>query len=147
MIMKKTSFIIISALVLGACSKDPITEPTPTPENKSIEFMVGAGADYSAPAFSDVTVSVSLTVSMMRKSDGSTSVVWDTLYSAPLQSFPRNDNPQRKLLTVTNNRPDLQNVHVSYAVRYFKNGQPGAQHATGSSLENFEQNKTVRVNL
>lgn len=145
--MKKTCFILFSAMVLVACSKDPITQPAPTPENKSIEFMVGAGADYNAPAFSDVTVSVSLTVSMMRKSDGSTSVVWDTLYSAPLPSFPRSDNPQRRLITVTNNRPDLQNVHVSHVVRYFKNGQPGAQHATGFSLENFEQNKTVRVNL
>jgi hypothetical protein len=145
--MKKTCFIICSALVLVACSKDPITEPAPTPENKSIEFMVGAGADYSAPAFNDVTVSVSLTVSMMHKSDGSTSVVWDTLYSAPLQSFPRNNNPQRRVVNVTNNRPDLKNVHVSYAIRYFKNGQPGAQQAIGSSLENFEQNKLVRINL
>jgi hypothetical protein len=140
--------LVITSILLAGCDENDLpAPPPPSPETKNIEFAIGAGADYSAATFADVNVAVELNISFLKYADGATTKVWDTAFVAALQSFQRNDNPIRRAHQVINPRPDMQQVQLSYVLRYYKNGKIGAQAASGVGMQRFEHSKVVQVNL
>ena len=78
------------ALFTAACKKEKKPAPVELPVNKTVQFHVFAGRDYSDPIYREINAEVRLQIRKINYRTGEMQLVWDSTFAQrKLYEFPR----------------------------------------------------------
>lgn len=113
--------LVFVAAILSSCEKTEQSEPV-APVEKTVKYKIFAAEDYSAPVYSNVQATVTLSIGIAPNSTGVFTKIWDTVIAKPIREFPSIQQAiaVEKKFKVKEIAEQLQ---VAYSIRYDDNGQ------------------------
>jgi len=119
--MKKLiTMAAVATTLMVSCQKDNFTFNLPDPTfTKSVNFVIQQGRDYSGAQFDGVDAELKLAISRIRKSDGTSVLIWDSTVSfQSLRDFPPTHAPVSVVKSITEIDDNKESISASYMVRY-----------------------------